>query len=560
MTPEQLELLKQHLSNEFVPHLPPLLKPKSDAAQNETKNVSRAFSAFAIHKITGTGSEAASKSVVDDFDDNGLDAVYYYAARKELLLVQSKLKATEPFQREEAVIFEKGVRDLINQRYELFNDNVQKRQDEIEYALQNADQIVMVVAHSSPTVSQQAQNVFHDLFADANQRDRRLSNKWIDYGPDRAVADLLGENKVEPVAATRIELFERGAIPSPRETYYGQISLLRLIELYEENGNRLLEKNIRFFIGSSSSQVNQAIRQTLADRPEDFFYLSNGVTALAEEITPREVKDTSASYEVSGLSIINGAQTVASSHEFAKENPEVNLNDAKVLFTVIKSDGENDFGLDITKARNHQNRVTASHFAALDANQERLRCELAFANIIYRYRPDSEPPGAGVDAIEIDQAATALASISGKPGTCVILLREPSRFTNPATDEYKEIFGGELSGRKLANTFRLYAAVKSVIEANEKSTSGREKLIYRHGRHALTWLVLRANRQLLNREDVMSASDAERGISESLDSWRQKFVDESTKALDDANIGPLAFFRSLTNTQPFVIHLRDEGV
>ena len=52
--------------------------------------------------------------------------------------------------------------------------------------------------------------------------------------------------------------------------------------LHEQHGKALYERNIRYFLGSSKSDVNKAIKSTPSDRPEEFFYLNNGVTAVCE--------------------------------------------------------------------------------------------------------------------------------------------------------------------------------------------------------------------------------------------------------------------------------------
>ena len=57
--------------------------------------------------------------------------------------MQGKLKATEQFQQDDAMAFAKGVRDLLRQDYELFNDNVRNRQNEIELALDECESIVL---------------------------------------------------------------------------------------------------------------------------------------------------------------------------------------------------------------------------------------------------------------------------------------------------------------------------------------------------------------------------------------------------------------------------------
>ena len=97
-------------------------------------------------------------------------------------------------------------------------------------------------------------------------------------------------------------------LDTPRVTYYGQVSLVDLVDLYTRYGNRLLEKNIRYFLGINTSDVNKAIHRTLETRPEDFFYLSNGVTAIANIIDPKASKDGGRRFKVNGLSVINGAK------------------------------------------------------------------------------------------------------------------------------------------------------------------------------------------------------------------------------------------------------------
>src|ERR1039458_10415358 len=111
------------------------------------KNISRAFSAFALQKIAKLDSVTAAKAVVDDYEDNGLDAIHYHQPSKKLFLVQGKLRADEPFGQDEANVFCKGVKDLLNQYYDRFNKNVEDREAELEAALDDADEIVLVVAH-----------------------------------------------------------------------------------------------------------------------------------------------------------------------------------------------------------------------------------------------------------------------------------------------------------------------------------------------------------------------------------------------------------------------------
>ncbi|MEP6886995.1 MAG: hypothetical protein ABI945_01605 [Nitrospirales bacterium] len=141
-------LLRKCLVDEFVPHLPPLIDKSKPIEEQSRKNLSRAFSAFVIHRICCIGNMDAAASVIDDFDDYGIDAIYYHARAETLYLVQSKLKATEEFKQDEALAFCQGVRKLIKQDFSGFNLNVQIRKGEIEDALDNCNQIQLVLAHT----------------------------------------------------------------------------------------------------------------------------------------------------------------------------------------------------------------------------------------------------------------------------------------------------------------------------------------------------------------------------------------------------------------------------
>jgi hypothetical protein len=559
MTDAQLTILKQRLADNFVPHLPPLVDQNKPADHMVAKNISRALSGFVIQKIAMVAIETAAKAVVDDYDDNGIDAIHYHQQSKKLFLVQSKLKSDEPFQQEEATAFVKGVKDLLNQHYDRFNKNVNDRQTDIDVALDEASEIILVIAHTSPIVSQHAKNVLEHFLGDADKPDERLSGAWVDYGPDQVVEDLLGE---QALATVDDELVILGLqkIDAPRVTYYGQVSISELANLYAKHGNALLERNIRYFLGIASSDVNRAINKTLMEQAGNFFYLSNGVTAIAHTIETKGPKGGGRRVEVKGLSIINGAQTIATSHHFITTKSEIDVTSARVLLTLIQVNADDPFSANVTLARNHQNPVSPTQFAALDDIQERLRRELAFHKVIYRYRPEARTTTSGLDVMSIEEASLALALLHPDPNFPVTLKREPSKLLNTNSTEYKKLFNHELSGEKLGNAVRLYRNASKILAANEAASAGLEKLIYRHGRYAIMWLALQQNAAWLKRVGVMSDADAAGLVSKSIDAWREKVRAAAIADLAADDKGPLAFFRNLTSALPFIVKRRDAGL
>ena len=143
LDPQTMTVLKKVLDTRFVPHLPALLGP-ANAAISAAKNIDRAFSGFALHKRLDLAPLTAAATVVDDFHDNGIDAIHYVAKTETLYLVQAKLKAAENFQQEEAQAFCAGIRLLLKQEFTAFNANVQTRQAEIEHALDVCSHIQLV--------------------------------------------------------------------------------------------------------------------------------------------------------------------------------------------------------------------------------------------------------------------------------------------------------------------------------------------------------------------------------------------------------------------------------
>lgn len=560
MTPDQFQLLKVKLERDLVPLLPDLIDQNKPADQRKVKNCSRAYSAFAIQKLTGVDGETAGASVIDDFDDNGIDAIHYHQASKKLFIVQSKLKSDKAFKHEDMIVFIQGVGDLLNQKYDRFNQHLLDRQEELDNALDDADEIILVIAHAASVITVRAKNALETFIDTEDSPDERLSKDWIDFGPDDTIRDLLEEKAIVEVD-DQVILYGYKKILGQRTTYYGLISIADLARLYNKHGNSLLEKNIRYFLGTRLSSVNEGIHKTLENRPDDFFFFNNGVTALAHSVEYKgRRRDNGRRFVVKGLSVVNGAQTIASSEGFIRQFPQADVSEAKVMFTLIEVDRNDTFGALVTKSRNHQNPVTKAQFAALDPIQERLRRELAHIGIIYKYRPEARIRRKMDNIITISDAAYGLALFFSDPNYPVILKKEPSKLLDNTTEEYRKIFSDNLSGIRLANAVRLYRASEAMLLPNEVSAWGQDKLIYRHGRYAILWLALESNREWLKRSDVMSDKDARNLLTVPMDEWREKVRFAAELDLATSYRGPLAFFRNTTTARPFILAMKREGI
>lgn len=549
--PQHMAVLKKILAERFVPFLPPLLGPANPADQ-AAKHVSRAFSAFVLQKLLDIAPQTAAASVVDDFNDKGIDAIHYDEPSETLYLLQTKLKESDPFKQEDALPFCEGIRLLLKQEFNAFNANVLNRKVDIESALDSCSHIKLVVPYTGDGVSKTAHDAMQALLDDEGLDEERLVRQVQYYTATEIVRDLLAEQAYQPVHAD-IFLQRHSKVESPRATYYGVARLAELVALHQMHGKALYERNIRYFLGSSRSDVNKAIKTTLHDSPADFFYLNNGITAICNLVEPKSEKNGFKKFKVRGLSIINGAQTVASAAEFVTEHPTRDIKDAKVMLTLIKAPSEGAFGKQVTRARNHQNPVQTANFASLDENQERLRQEIAHLGHDYHYRPEAIAVGA--NAITLDEAVRALASQQVDSRYAAWLKSDPARLANPDSSEYLALFPATLPGVALVNGVQCHRAIRALVVDYEQKAPARsqEKLIYRHAIHIITSVMMKRLRQRINAAVVIDVAAIPRLISQPLDELRQQAFDLGQRHLQAQ--GPLAYFRNQGSASLFMVYL-----
>lgn len=162
------------------------------------------------------------------------------------------------------------------------------------------------------------------------------------------------------------------------EAYIAIIPGKLLSEIYIEHGSKVLEGNVRAFLGTSGSKsVNSGIRRTINNEPDKFFTYNNGIATTAADVETEEKDGQLYITKIVDLQIINGGQTTASLAEavLKKTNPELNGIFVPMKLTVIDDrETENDDGVrfydqmvqNIAKYANSQNKVTAADLFSKD--------------------------------------------------------------------------------------------------------------------------------------------------------------------------------------------------
>ncbi len=158
------------------------------------------------------------------------------------------------------------------------------------------------------------------------------------------------------------------------QAYIAIIPGKMLADIYIEYGSRVLEGNVRAFLGASGQKsVNAGIKRTIKDEPAKFFTYNNGIAATASRIELGEENGQLVITELEDLQIINGGQTTASlaTAVLKKDNPELSGIFVPAKITVIEDrETMDDEGIKfydkmvqkISRFANSQNKVTAADF------------------------------------------------------------------------------------------------------------------------------------------------------------------------------------------------------
>lgn len=162
------------------------------------------------------------------------------------------------------------------------------------------------------------------------------------------------------------------------EAYIAIIPGNLLAQIYIEHGSRVLEGNVRAFLGTNGSKsVNSGIRRTINTDPTKFFTYNNGIATTAADVEIEEVNGEMFITKIVDLQIINGGQTTASLAEAVLKKTNVTLDGIFVpmKLTVIEDrESENEDGVrfydqmvqNIAKYANSQNKVTAADLFSND--------------------------------------------------------------------------------------------------------------------------------------------------------------------------------------------------
>jgi hypothetical protein len=407
---------------------------------------SAAFVLLVVKTLLSLSDEDVIDCIVDGGIDFGVDALYFSPVQDNefnITIVQGKYKknldAAANFPENDVKNMVMAVNSLFDPGREItVNDRLRQKLEEIRS---------FVADGALPTV--------HVILCNNGKRWNDIAQQhinaanfgsqvtWQHIGPDDLVSMLRSTQSVSDT----LQLTGRFIVESFafRRALIGRMSVGQLSILLDKYGDRLLERNIRRYLGLNGNRVNEAVSETLKSpeqRPNFYFY-NNGITIICSQFRHNALLMENTSVQLEGLQIVSGGQTSKTVQQVVGElGPDA--ADAQVLVRIYElPQDDQSFVQSITYATNSQNPVDLRDLKSNDEKQRELT--QALAELGYQYR--SQRYDAPVSGRELTSAAVAEAVLA-------VWRRRPHQARFNVSEHfgklYDIIFSKDLNGTQVA--------------------------------------------------------------------------------------------------------------
>ncbi|MBF0135241.1 MAG: AIPR family protein [Magnetococcus sp. DMHC-1] len=357
---------------------------------DDTKLKSLAFVFFLVRTILDISDEDAFDCLTEGGGDFGVDAMHLAEERDgefTVTLFQAKYKKSL----EGSAHFpETGIKALLNAIRYLFdplvplgpvNDRIKARVEEIRSLIRDG---------YIPRVRALACNngLRWNTAAEETIKRSGFDNQviWEHVNHDRLVMILQSTQPVDDILRLSGKAMSEDLHFS--RVLVGRMAVTEVALLVERHGERLLERNIRRYLGLHGNRVNEGIRNTLlGEESRNFYYYNNGITMICEKFSFNALQSGDYQVKVEKLQIINGAQTCMTVFNTIRENQHATsaMADAHVLIRLYQlADDNEDQVQRITFATNSQNPVDLRDLRANDERQRVLQTDME--QLGYRYQ------------------------------------------------------------------------------------------------------------------------------------------------------------------------------
>jgi hypothetical protein len=311
----------------------------------------------------------------------------------------------------------------------------------------------------------------------------------------------------------------------------GRMPVAEVAALMRSHGDRLLERNVRRYLGLHGNRVNEGIRETLtSSSPSNFYFFNNGLTLVCTDFSYNALQSSDYQVRVENLQIVNGGQTcmtiLKTAESLAAEGKTL-PGDASVLVRLYKLPRDNeDIVLQITHATNSQNPVDLKDLRSNDNIQ--IQLEASIQSLGFNYRRKRVDGSSKPSDITAGAAAEAILAVWREaPHQAKFLTRE--HFGKL----YETVFPSNINGAQVVLAVLLYR----IAESHRRRPSEADPPLVRY---ASCFIAMRMGQRLLkdlnrNLEDVthLCFSTAQQLIEERGGAYFSQSVGDIQAALKD---------------------------
>ena len=392
-------------------NLAPEFEARLHIANDEIRQRSVAFVFLVVKTVLDIPDDEALDCLTEGGGDFGVDAIHVGDVQDgefAVTIFQGKYKQDLAG---DSAFPENGVTKVIQTVKYLFdpsapiqvNDLLVKRVEEIRSLVRDGEipQVRVILCSNGQKWTAQAQTLI-DLAAFGNQV------SWEHVNHDSLIGIMQSTKPVDDTLRLSgkaiIEEFDF------RRVLVGKIPVTELAAMFERHGDRLLERNIRRYLGLTGNRVNQAISHTLNDSQQqsNFYFYNNGITLICSKFSHNALQGENYQVKVEGLQVINGGQTCKTIQNTLSGTLPFPVT-ASVLLRLYELPGvEQDLVRNITYATNSQNPVDLRDLRSNDERQRRL--ETSISQLGYQYR--RQRGESAIKSTDITSATAAEAILS----------------------------------------------------------------------------------------------------------------------------------------------------
>jgi len=218
--------------------------------------------------------------------------------------------------------------------------------------------------------------------------------------------------------------------------FIGKVPVREIETLFNQHGDRLLNANIRRFLGLQKNSVNSAIKETLLDGAQrDCFYLfNNGITISCTKLDFPRGQPQDVVLTVKDIQVLNGGQTCRTIQSTLSEMAAsgATLDDAFVLVRIYELPTDSaELVASITLATNSQNPVDLRDLRSNELRQKNLEYSIEQLGFGYqRYRSTASA-----------RASTAISSAKAAESVLAVWRLHPFQAKFHGKKHFSDLYG-----------------------------------------------------------------------------------------------------------------------